>query len=223
MSLIAHVTVPTDEVLIGGLFPSDEEFAMDLVEVVPTGEGLAPYVRVTAEEGTRRSFERAASEDARVSSFDAIEATDGSTLYRVEWTGAADGFLGRCIDEEILVKAAVGTSRHWYFELLVPDHATLTSFHRRCGSNGITVTLQRIYDPEDGGSRWGLTEAQREAITLARRKGYFGVPRGATLTELAEELDISHQAMSGRLRRGLETLIDNTVMDEMDAASTEPQ
>lgn len=225
MSLIAHVTVPTEKVLIGDLLPSDEEFTMDLVEVVPTSEGLVPYVRVTADETIRRSFERTAREDDRVASMKRITTAEESALYRVRWVGAFDCFLESCIDEEILVKDAVGTSRRWYFELLVPDHATLTSFHRRCSEHGITVTLQRIYDPEDGGdrSRWGLTEAQHEAITLARRKGYFGVPRGATLTELAEELDISHQAMSGRLRRGLETLVDNTVMDEVDAVSTESQ
>ena len=223
MSLIAHVTVPTGEILIGGLFPSEGEFTMDLVEMVPAGEGHVPYVRITADEATRRAFERTVRGDDRVACLEAIDVADESALYRIEWASTPDGFLESCIGDEIIVKDAVGTTRHWYFELLVPDHATLTSFHRRCSRHGIAVTLQRIYDPGESGdrSRWGLTEAQYEAITLARKKGYFSVPRGATLTELAEELDISHQAMSGRLRRGLETLIDSTVMDEMDAFSTE--
>ena len=40
-----------------------------------------------------------------------------------------------------------------------------------------------------------------------------------TLTELAEELGITHQAMSGRLRRGLETLVDGTLMTDIDVLS----
>jgi predicted DNA binding protein len=223
MSLIAHVSVPTGDVLVGDLFPSSGEFTMDLVEMVPTGEGHVPYVRVRADETTLRSFERTAREDDRVSSLGTVEATDRSALYRIEWACEPDGFLESCISDEIIVEDAVGTARGWHFRLLAPDHAALTSFHRRCRDSGIAVTLRRVYDRDDAGDRfgWGLTDAQREALTLARKRGYFSVPREATLTELAEELGISHQAMSGRLRRGLESLVDGTLMLDIDLSSEE--
>ncbi|MFC7008889.1 helix-turn-helix domain-containing protein [Halalkalicoccus salilacus] len=45
----------------------------------------------------------------------------------------------------------------------------------------------------------------------AKRLGYYDVPRTVTLTELANKLDISHQALSERLRRAHANLIDRTI------------
>ena len=41
--------------------------------------------------------------------------------------------------------------------------------------------------------------------------GYFETPREATLEDLASDLEISQQALSNRVRRGLNTLISNTL------------
>jgi predicted DNA binding protein len=224
MSLIAHVSVPAEDVLVGDLFTSSEEFTIDLVEMVPTGEGHVPYVRVTADEGTLRSFERTVRADGRVAFLRTVDETDGSVLYRIEWAGLPDGFLESCITDEMIVEDATGTADTWRFRILVPDHAALTSFHRRCLDAGIPVTLRRVYHREDADDRfdWGTTPAQREAIMLAHSRGYFSVPRETTLSELAAELGISHQAASGRLRRGLESLVGNTLMLDVDLSSDEP-
>ena len=44
-----------------------------------------------------------------------------------------------------------------------------------------------------------LTEKQQEAATLAVAKGYYEQPRGTTVDQLADELDISKSAVSQRL------------------------
>lgn len=44
-----------------------------------------------------------------------------------------------------------------------------------------------------------ITEKQREAIRIAVERGYYEKPRGATLADLAAELDISRSAVSQRL------------------------
>jgi hypothetical protein len=224
MSLIVHVSVPAGDVLVGDLFTSSEEFTIDLVEMVPTGEAHVPYVRVTADEGTLRSFERTVRSDGRVAFLGAVDEADGSVLYRIEWAGLPDGFLESCITDEMIVEDATGTADTWQFRILVPDHGTLTTFHRRCLDAGIPLSLRRVYHRTDVDDRfdWGITPAQREAITLAYSRGYFSVPRETTLSELAAELGISHQAASGRLRRGLESLVGNTLMLDVDLSSDEP-
>jgi predicted DNA binding protein len=218
VSLIAHITVPTEDVLVGDLFPSSDEFTIDLVEMVPMGKDHIPYVRVTADERTLESFERTVREDGRVAFLGTVDVRDESVLYRIEWAWIPNGFFESCISEEMIVEDAVGTAEDWHFRLLVPDHDSLTSFYRRCRNAGIAVTLRRVYnqDETDGEFGWGLTEAQREAIVLARERGYFAIPRETTLEELARELDISHQAMSGRIRRGLRTLVDNALLLDID-------
>ena len=60
--------------------------------------------------------------------------------------------------------------------------------------------------------RFGLTEGQYHALLTAVEHGYYDVPQRRTLKELAEEFDISHQALSERLRRGTESLIEDTLL-----------
>jgi predicted DNA binding protein len=57
-------------------------------------------------------------------------------------------------------------------------------------------------DPERGPPRDRLTARQRETLRLAHERGYFEIPREVTLDDLADELGVSNQAVSERLRRG---------------------
>jgi predicted DNA binding protein len=55
----------------------------------------------------------------------------------------------------------------------------------------------------DEGSRAAvLTDRQRECLRVARRLGYFEVPRTATLAEVAAALDVDPSTASETLRRG---------------------
>nr|WP_255473553.1 helix-turn-helix domain-containing protein [Halogeometricum sp. CBA1124] len=56
-----------------------------------------------------------------------------------------------------------------------------------------------------------MTDLQRETLALAIRRGYFEVPRSATLSDLAAELGVSKQAVSERLRRALALLARDAV------------
>ena len=46
---------------------------------------------------------------------------------------------------------------------------------------------------------------------MAVDMGYFSVPREAATEDLAERLDVSHQAVSERLRRGTKALVTATI------------
>jgi predicted DNA binding protein len=63
-----------------------------------------------------------------------------------------------------------------------------------------------------GGHRFGLTPDQREALVLALNRGYFATPSEVTLDELADELDISRQALSTRIRRGNESILREVLL-----------
>ncbi len=76
-----------------------------------------------------------------------------------------------------------------------------------CEDAHISLELTRVYNPTDpeAGPWYGLSEPQREALTLAVRMGYYDIPRGCTTAELADELGISDQAVTERLRRAIGT------------------
>ncbi|WP_128475787.1 helix-turn-helix domain-containing protein [Halorussus pelagicus] len=75
----------------------------------------------------------------------------------------------------------------------------------------VGVSLERVFplgsaDDEAVAQRWDVTPAQEAALRAAMEMGYFTVPRGATATEVADELAISKSAFLERLRRGQATL-----------------
>lgn len=68
----------------------------------------------------------------------------------------------------------------------------------------------------DGGldNPFGVTEAQQEALLHALEAGYFDVPRQAKLGTIAEKLGITTSALSTRIRRGQQNLLQNTLAQE---------
>jgi predicted DNA binding protein len=62
-----------------------------------------------------------------------------------------------------------------------------------------------------------LTPAQREVIITALKEGYFEIPRDTNLVEIAEELDISNQAVGERMRRAVAKLARSTVIASSEA------
>lgn len=61
-----------------------------------------------------------------------------------------------------------------------------------------------------------LTETERDAVLAAYKAGYFEVPRGVRLDDLAEDLDKSSGALSTLLRRGLERLVASYARDKLE-------
>ncbi|AGB36532.1 helix-turn-helix domain-containing protein [Natronococcus occultus] len=95
----------------------------------------------------------------------------------------------------------------------VPSREALQDYRESCRERDIPFRLQRIFEESDSGrDYYGVSERQCEALLTALEDGYFDVPRETTLAAVAEELDISDQALSARLRRGQATLLRNTLV-----------
>jgi len=54
----------------------------------------------------------------------------------------------------------------------------------------------------------GLTAKQEMMLEVAHKQGYWAVPRGASLEDLAQEMGLSAQAVSERLRRATKVVMD---------------
>lgn len=97
----------------------------------------------------------------------------------------------------------------------VPSRDALFTYRDWCRENDIQFRLRSIYREENfDESQFGITRRQYDALRAAFREGYFEVPRETTLAELADELGISDQALSARLRRGHANILRNTIGDE---------
>lgn len=103
----------------------------------------------------------------------------------------------------------------WSFTLRFRDHADLTRFHQFYQAHDFPIHIDRVYAPDESSRTeygFGLTPEQRETLTLAVEKGYFSVPRETKLDEIAEELGITRQAASERVRRGVETVLRKSLV-----------
>jgi predicted DNA binding protein len=101
----------------------------------------------------------------------------------------------------------------WRFRIQFPDEESLQRYADYCEDR--TIDFRPVRLSRTNGStaveRFGLTPVQARTLVTASELGFFDIPRGCTLEELADEWDISHQALSERLRRGTGTLVESTL------------
>ncbi|WP_049921073.1 helix-turn-helix domain-containing protein [Halopiger djelfimassiliensis] len=121
------------------------------------------------------------------------------------------------------VLTARGRDGTWTMQLLFHDREAVSTCHELLETYDFGVEVRRVtgIDGLDR-SRTPLTETQYETICTAHELGYFDVPRGITLEELAAELGVSHQALSERLRRGHAALISAELTDGLSPAAIDP-
>ncbi|APW98523.1 bacterio-opsin activator [Halobiforma lacisalsi AJ5] len=167
-----------------------------------TGEGLD-------------SLRAVLTDDSNVASVSLLDDAGERRLYSVVLTEEAATGLTYPVAAEhdvVLLEAVVTDST--VVRARAPNRTALFSYREECANRGIELRLKRIYREEAWTTdRYGITNRQWEALEAALEAGYFEVPRGTTLSELATELGISDQALSARLRRGQANLLEHTIRE----------
>ncbi|ELY45436.1 helix-turn-helix domain-containing protein [Natronorubrum tibetense] len=205
MSVITEIRVPSDDFELGQILSLEQASAIELETLVPSGDATVPLFWVY--EPVEGSFLDTVERYPAVNSVTEMDVFDDRTLFRMDWDATQD-YLFECIlehDGQIL--SATGSPEGWNFEIRFSDREGLSQCQDCCENAHISLKLTRIYNPTDpeAGPWYGLSEPQREALTLAVRMGYYDIPRGCTTAELAAELGISDQAVTERLRRAIST------------------
>ncbi|MFB6205171.1 MAG: helix-turn-helix domain-containing protein [Haloglomus sp.] len=212
MSLIAEVTFcsPLMEETASEL--PETTFRMEDLQLVE--DGPAKYL-FWAEGGALDRLEDVLAADPTVTSFTRLTALTDRHLYRVNFTGAMKERMTYldAAPNDIVYLEMESTHERTRLRARVPTRVALRDYVETCHEKGIEMRVESLYraDGEEDRPRFGLTEPQREALLRAREAGYFDPDRGATLAEIAADLDISRQALAGRLRRGHRQLIDATL------------
>ena len=203
MSVIAEMEIPPDDFELGQILDLEEASAIELETLVPSGDVTVPLFWVY--EPVENRFLESVGRFPTVNSVTEVEAFADRTLFRLDWDASQD-HLFRCIlDQEGQILGATGTAVRWDFEIRFTTREALSQFQTCCEAAHISIEISRIYNPSDPGvGPWyGLSEPQREALLLAVQRGYYDIPRGCTTKDLADELGISDQAVTERLRRAI--------------------
>jgi predicted DNA binding protein len=213
MSTVADFTVPAASLALGQVLEGIPGVTVELERVVPTKEAMVPYFWVygDADEDVVDAF----GTHPHVESLKVVDEVDGGLLLRVDWQPEVDGILRAFSDLDLVLLSAEGDAEAWTFEVRVQDRSALTEFQAYCAERDIPISITRLLTlSELPAGDESLTDAQREALVAAYEAGYFDSPREATLSEVAEGIGISRQALADRLRRGHRTLLEPLVETE---------
>jgi predicted DNA binding protein len=212
MSVIAEISIPSDDFELGRVMELTPPATAELESLVPAGGRAVPYFWVYNADFA--SFEERILREPSVEASEVIASFDDRVLYTIDWAAENDSVFRTIRSVDAYVLNATGTSDHWQFELRFPSRDAMSTFQAECQEQETAFEVRRVYNPsEPGKGPWyGLTDRQREALVLAVERGYYDIPRTCTTVELAEELGISDQAVTERLRRAINTLTTNTVL-----------
>ena len=212
MSVVAELSIEADEFLLGQLIADFPGLSVEIERVVPAQKRIMPYIWGYGDD--LDEFERAMDESPNVRSMAVLDRLDDRALYKIEWEDPAEQLISGIAETDATILEAY-SDEEWTFRIRFDDHAGLAAFNRYCTAHGISYQLDRVSalaDTVPTASRYDLTEPQYEALRLAVEQGYFEVPREVTFEELADELGVSVQAVSERVRRGANNVIRTALL-----------
>lgn len=204
MSTIAEFRLPAEDTALSVAL----EYVPDAtVELEPSVSKTLPCLWIS--DVSRDAVESALEEDPTVESFELLVETDERMLYDVTFATDAQALLDDLLADGGSLLEATATNGWWQIRMRFRDRDDLCRTHDRLVERGVNADLRRVTKlTDDSRSHTRLTPEQQEALSAAFEHGYFEIPRQISMEELAAELGISHQALSERLRRAYETLVD---------------
>lgn len=212
MSVIVELTIPSAEFELGRILQVEGSIHITLETMVPLGGKPTPFVRV--QNGARDTFEQSVRRHSSVSDIQLVDSQGEETLYALDWDSSEGSLLETALGMEAALLGASGTADRWQLEFRFPGHDVLSEFQAYYLDEDLSVSIERIYNPTkpEAGPWYGLTATQRETLTHAVEDGYYALPRKVSTQKLADEFGVSDQAVTERLRRGITTLVTNTLL-----------
>ncbi|MFC4990576.1 helix-turn-helix domain-containing protein [Saliphagus infecundisoli] len=208
MTTVAQLVVPTEDVMLSETFAALPELDVRVKTVAADGpHQTMPLVWITG--ASKRQIRNALSDDSSIKEFTSLLEHDASEwLYRLEYTADLEALFSAVFTNNGTILDAECSADAWTFHLLFSDRGLLSEAIPQLEDHGLQIEITRMIgaDRNTDLGAMTLTEAQENAIREAYERGYYDVPRQLSLEELAAELDVSHQALSERLRRANKVL-----------------
>lgn len=220
MATIVEFSIPSEEFALGPTLMELPEMVFQIDRVVAHDtDHLMPFV--WASRGDFETLTNVLEDDATVANVEVLTTIDEERLYRMEWTDKAHILGYMVVEQNATVQRATAHDDQWDLRVLFSDQKRISATHQYAQNNDYQLDITRVYDLSDiQKARFDLTEEQHEALTAAVNHGYFRIPREISQDELADKLEVSHQAVSERLRRAFQGLAENAVHSDVNDPSS---
>jgi len=218
MSLIAEFSLRSPDLVLASALAAAPNVTVELEQQMAT-EFDAPVFVFWAFGGDFERLGTGLERDETVREYTVIEELGDRKLYRAR-LDCEDVCAIYPVYQRLGASplTATGSADGWQRRVRFPDRDAVVEMRQYCADNDVDFRLNRLYTPGDSEleDEFGLSAEQRHALVTAERIGYFQVPRDVALAELGEELDISGQSASERIRRGVSALVSNTLLSDFD-------
>ncbi|MFB6102844.1 MAG: helix-turn-helix domain-containing protein [Haloplanus sp.] len=175
--------------------PDDEDTGVGLVEIVASNPDDV-LSRLTEADGVRVFEVLHRADDRALVQF---ETDDPLLLLSVRNSGAP-------FEPPVTITDGVADLE------ITASHDRLSSLGDQLRTFGLEFDVRSIHTAIDSESV--VSDRQRELIETAVERGYYDTPRGCTLTELADHLDIAKSTASERLHRAESAIIRAFVAED---------
>ncbi|MFH5798436.1 helix-turn-helix domain-containing protein [Haladaptatus sp. CMAA 1911] len=207
MSVIAEFTIPTEEFALSATFDAIPNLAVEIERMVAhPASRVLPYIWVCG--GAAAAVEKELRADPTTVSVTKLTEIPYGSLYRIEWADETKSTVEDVLESDPVILTGTAAKQGWDFQMRFEHRDHISKLQADLTHHDVTIELKRLHTPEtptvDG--QFLLTAKQRASLNAALDAGYFEVPRKTNLSELAEQLDISQQALSKRLRRAHRTV-----------------
>lgn len=178
---------------ISRAYPDDE---FRILATRPTASGL----RVVLEGRTSDTDEifRHLDETGWLPTYDVLHR-DEQTLLVEYALGSLPSLYHAILDSGHLLQFPLNLRDGWLISDMLTSHERLSKLKDAFEAEGVHYEIGSVRQSSEPIGL--LTDRQRWVVTEAIARGYYGTPRRCSLTELADELDISKSGASGILHR----------------------
>lgn len=214
MALVAEILLADRTLPLVGLSSSIPSGEIAISHAMPLEDDR--YLLTGCVDGeSREAFER--SVDAQPETIDAREVGQTADGWFYRMTVDVGSELISSHDPEhfegaVLERAITGDGLRE--RKVFSDYDAVRTLRDRCAVYGVPMELLNIAtDPEHPGNRdrFGLTDRQYSALSLAFSSGYYDSPRTTSTRDLADDLGIAAPSTSDLLRRAERQLISQTI------------
>jgi predicted DNA binding protein len=214
MPLIAECSFPTESFLLAETLPAFPDTVVEVDRIAAhVPDSAMPCLWVSG--GDIHEFVDALADEPTVESVPAKSELDGELLLYVEWSDEMMKLIGQMIHHATVILEASGRRDRWTLRIRFMTRDQFDGFRSFFDHHELVFQLERIFEERYPHlTRVDITPRQYEALRLASERGFFNVPRDVSIQQIADEIGISHQAVSERLRRGTKNLVQDMLTAE---------
>lgn len=210
MSLVAEFSVPAEAFCLGEALDTVPNATVEFDRLVAhPPDHVMPFIWVLNTD--QDTFDAALADDPTVETAAVTDFFEDALLYQVAWTDVVGERLQAILNHEGVVLEARGSENEWRLLIRFGTRDHFEEFREHFEQFGEIVLHQLTSPQTPGKGQYGVSPEQRDALLAAYDAGYYETPSEVTGEELAQDLGITQQAVSQRVRRGVTALIENTI------------